>query len=75
MLVEHMAPSMHSRSPIQVGPNTPGNDTLAQTACEIATLLACDRTKSFAGVAILCRRMKPRARPRTAEAEDVDHQL
>jgi hypothetical protein len=26
---------MHSRSPIQVGPNTPGNDTLAPTACEI----------------------------------------
>jgi len=30
---------MHSRSPIQVGPKTPGNDTLAQTACEIGMLL------------------------------------
>src|SRR5215472_4166736 len=44
VLVEHMAPSMHSRSPIQVGPKTPGNDTLAQTACEIGMLLDCERT-------------------------------
>src|SRR5215468_9425596 len=45
VLVEHMAPSMHSRSPIQVGPKTPGNDTLAQTACEIGMLLDCERTR------------------------------
>src|SRR5262244_808367 len=45
LLVEHMAPSMHNRSPIQVGPKTPGNDTLAQTACEIGTLLDCERTR------------------------------
>src|SRR5215469_11361735 len=44
VLVEHMAPSMHSRSPIQVGPKTPGNDTLAQTACEIGVPLDCERT-------------------------------
>ena len=45
VLVEHMAPSMHNRSPIQVGPKTPGNDTLAQTACEIGMLLDCERTR------------------------------
>src|SRR5262249_29835516 len=45
VLVEHMAPSIHSRSPIQVGPKTPGNDTLAQTACEIGMLLDCERTR------------------------------
>src|SRR3984893_19338689 len=45
VLVEHMAPSMHSRCPIQVGPKTPGNDTLAQTACEIGILLDCERTR------------------------------
>ena len=31
--------------------------------------------KSFAGVAICRGRVKPRARPRASEAEDVDHKL
>jgi hypothetical protein len=35
---------MHSRSPIQVGPKTPGKETLAQAACEIGIWLDCDKT-------------------------------
>jgi hypothetical protein len=30
---------------LQLGPKTPGNDTLAQTACEIGMLLDCERTR------------------------------
>src|SRR5215475_12734170 len=75
VLVEHMAPSMHSRSPIQVGPKTPGNDALAQTACEIGMLLDCERTRALAGVAIRRRRVKARTRPGASETEDIDHKL
>src|SRR5262245_12213517 len=75
VLVEHMAPSMHSRSPIQVRAKTPGNDALAQTACEIGTLLDSERTRCRACVGIRRRRVELRIRPGAAETEDIDHKL